>query len=103
MKLAEAKRRATAGTVLIAENHIRPQASGPRTVIKVQTNGLWVVRDEGTRRYWMEWPKAALCIDLGPGRPDSIQLLAEPGSPLVTLTFPPQSDDQRGARGPAEA
>jgi len=90
MKLAEAKRRATAGIVLIAENHIRPEASGARTITRAQGNGIWytLTNDKGlpsNRKYWLGWPKAAFCVDSGP---DSIQLIYEPGRPLLTLTFP---------------
>lgn len=129
MKLAEAKRRATAGTVLTAEDCRRSltvkklreelaeaiaetpakvrtkleceevaalaeaitaldTAIGDYTIQRVERAGVWVLRAADGIEYWLEWPKADLCVDLGPERPDSIRLLAEPGRPLVTLTFP---------------
>jgi hypothetical protein len=41
VKLSEAKRRVQVGTVLHAVGHYNPNASGTRTVTKVQGNGFW--------------------------------------------------------------
>lgn len=92
MKLAEAKRRITPGIKITAENHIRPEASGVRTVTRVQGNGFWfLLASDGpgsTRECWLAWPKAALVVDLGP---DSLQIV-DAGRPFVTLSLTPEKE-----------
>lgn len=93
MKLAEAKRRITPGIQITAKNHIRPEASGVRTVTRVQGNGFWfLLASDGpgsTREYWLAWPKAALVVDRGP---DSLQIV-DAGRPFVTLSFAPVKEE----------
>jgi hypothetical protein len=102
---ADMKRRLVPGLVLQAVNHIRPEANGPRTVVKVQGNGYWFnmpghVHDTQTgdvldtragklKRYWYGWDGGAkVCRIDGP---DTITFLTKAnGQPIVTLTFPPE-------------
>ena len=101
---ADFKRRLVPGLVLKAVNHMRPEASGERTIVKVQGNGYWfniagkvyAADHRPTElagkpcRYWYEWRGGAKIIRID--GPNEVTLLTEPGDgpqrPLVTLTFP---------------
>lgn len=83
MILAEAKRRVKVGSVIQAVGHYNPNATGPRTVTDVQTNGFWF-DNEKMKHAWCAWPKAAHTKDAGP---DGIVLLFPDGRPLSTLTI----------------
>lgn len=83
MKLAEAKRRVVEGMTLHAVGHMRPEAGGPRTVTRVQTNGFWF-DTERHRNAWLEWPSAR---EIAPGGPNELVLLRD-GELMTTLTFP---------------
>lgn len=66
--LAELRRRIVVGTTLqCVKNSRRPELDGRmRTVVKVQTNGFYWTEDgddtrkADDRRFWTEYPKAAL-------------------------------------------
>lgn len=84
--LADVRRRMTPGTEVDAVNYVRPQASGPRTVVKNQTERIcWRMQDG--QESWLDWPKArATRID----GPDTVTFLgrgADGTGPLVTFTF----------------
>ena len=97
---ADFKRRLVPGLILQATNHVRPEASGQRTVTKVQGNGYWFtiagrVNQSGERagkpeRFWYEWKSAKVCRIDGP---NTVTFLTAPnGPPLVTLVFPDAAD-----------
>ena len=88
MKLAEAKRRTKVGTVIDAVGHYNPNASGLRTVTKVQSNGFWFA-SSALCRGWCAWPPASLVRDDGP---DTITLMIDQDGPLSTFTYPPEDD-----------
>jgi hypothetical protein len=84
MRLSEAKRRVVVGLTIDAVGHYNPNASGPRTVTKVQTNGFWY-SCQRIPKAWLQWPSAAQTRSEGP---DSIVLLLDSGEPMTTLVFP---------------
>ena len=84
MKISEAKRRTVVGMTIQAVGHYNPNATGPRVVTKVQTNGFWYSCPR-MERAWCGWPPAALTRS---NDPDTIVLLLENGEPMTTLHFP---------------
>jgi hypothetical protein len=104
---SEVKRRFVPGLVLTATNHIRPEASGQRTVTKVQGNGYYFniagrVHESGERagqpeRFWYEWKGASVCRIDGP---NTVTFLSAPnGTPLVTLVFHDVANSEEVANG----
>ena len=77
------------GMEINAVNHLRPESSGRRKVMKVQTNGYWFQRVGAPTptNFWFTFPaKAAQCrIDDS----DTATFLDTAGAPLVTITFSP--------------
>jgi hypothetical protein len=56
--LSDFKKRVQVGDRLHCENYRWPELSGPRTVHKVQTNGIAVTNDDGKVIWWW-FPKAS--------------------------------------------
>lgn len=85
----DVKARFKVGMELEATNHVRPESSSRREVMKVQTNGYWFERrpvHTHQSRFWFAFPaKAADCRIDGP---DQVTFLDE-GVPLVTIRFLP--------------
>lgn len=89
----DVKARFKAGQAINAVNHVRPESSGRRQVMKVQTNGYWFQRVgvPTPTNFWFAFPaKAAQCrIDDS----DTATFLDPDGSPLVTICFAPAEAD----------
>ena len=57
---AEFKRQLRVGLVMHCEHHLRPEISGPREIIRVQTNAIeyrW--GPDMSKTGWMHFPKAS--------------------------------------------
>lgn len=94
--LAELKRRMTAGTTVRVVNHVYPELSGDRLILKAQT-ARWCLRlPEGHPRYvendgsWLNVPKASRITFDG----DAATIHRDPETdstgpgPFCTITFP---------------
>jgi hypothetical protein len=85
--LAALKRHLQPGVRFRCLNSQRPQASGPRTVVKAQTNAIeyeYIDRDGRTGLGWNYWTKSDLLAFNG----DRVSFLDAPGGrPVFTYIF----------------
>lgn len=82
--LADVRRRMLVGIKVHVANHVRPEATGLRTVVKNQSKDIGWKQADG-QLAWLKWPKAS---EIEISDPDTVTFLVE-GKPFVTITFPP--------------
>jgi hypothetical protein len=86
------RRRFQVGTRFTCTHHTRPHVSGPRVVVKAQTNGIyWRGADTASvaQDCWLTWPKASKVRVRGAGATDggAMTVLGEGGRDEFTYTL----------------
>lgn len=90
--LADLRRACTVGTIFHCDHHERPAVGGKRTIVKVQTTGIWYEPSEGSHkglRCWNPYGKATDLVFVGTNTVTFLNPATR--TPKFTYAFPTEA------------